>query len=96
MLHLKDGVFAEVGERLQLLFVTPVIDDGVQEAALGLLDLWLLPLIDVGLANLKVNTLDARVWAHDFDPPQVGLERVENTLCFVDKTLQTEKKNDLF
>lgn len=37
MLHLKDGIFAEVDERFQLLFVTTLSHDRVEEGAFGFL-----------------------------------------------------------
>ena len=58
MLHLEDGVLAEVHETLHLLLVAAVTDGGVEESLLGLLDLRLLPLVQLVLIDLEVNSLN--------------------------------------
>ena len=58
MLHLKDGVLAEVHKTLHLLLVATVADGGVEESLLGLLDLRLLPLVQLVLVDLEVNSLN--------------------------------------
>ena len=58
MLHLKDGVFAEVDEAFHLLLVAAVADGGVEERLLRLLDLRLLPLVQLVLVDLEVNSLN--------------------------------------
>ena len=58
MLHLKDGVFAEVDKALHLLLVATVADGGVEERLLRLLDLRLLPLVQLVLVDLEVNSLN--------------------------------------
>lgn len=77
VLHLKDGVLAEVDEGLQLLLVS-LSDDGVEETTLRVLDLRLLPLVDVLLLDLEVHAFDALRAAHDLDSTQEGLEVVQD------------------
>ena len=77
MLHLKDGVLAEVDKTLELLLVAALGDGGVEEGPLGLLDLRLLPLLDVVLVDLEVDALDL-VGGLDLDPAEEGLEVVED------------------
>ena len=55
MLHLEDCVLTEIHKTLHLLLVAAVADGGVEESFLGLLDLGLLPLVQLVLVNLKVN-----------------------------------------
>ena len=64
MLHLKDCVLAEVDEALHLLLVAAVADGGVEEGLLGLLDLRLLPLVQLVLVDLKVHTLNLKIDEH--------------------------------
>ena len=47
-----------------------------------------LPLCSTGLADLKVDPLNALCTAHDLDPAQVGLEVVEDALCQLQEGLQ--------
>ena len=49
----------------------------MEEGILGLADLRLLPLLDVGLVDLKVDTLHL-VRRLDLDSPEEGLEEVEH------------------
>ena len=58
MLHLKDGVFAEVDKAFHLLLVAAVADGGVEERLLRLLDLRLLPLVQLVLVDLEVDALN--------------------------------------
>ena len=58
MLHLEDGVLAEIHKTLHLLLVAAVTDGGVEESLLGLLDLRLLPLVQLVLVDLEVNSLN--------------------------------------
>ena len=58
MLHLEDGVLAEVHETLHLLLVAAVTDGGIEESFLGLLDLGLLPLVQFVLVDLEVNSFN--------------------------------------
>ncbi len=77
MLHLEDGVDAEVDEGLHLLLGVALVDAVEEELALGVLDLGLVPLLDAGLFDLEVDALDAARAARDFDAAQVGLEVAE-------------------
>lgn len=47
-----------------------------------------LPLGSTGLADLKVDPLDALSTAHDLDPAQIGLKVVEDALCQLQEGLQ--------
>ena len=58
MLHLKDGVLAEVDKAFHLLLVAAVADGGVEERLLRLLDLRLLPLVQLVLVDLEVDSLN--------------------------------------
>ena len=58
MLHLEDCVLAEINKTLHLLLVAAVTDGGVEESLLGLLDLRLLPLVQLVLVDLEVNSLN--------------------------------------
>ena len=58
VLHLKDGVLAEVDKAFHLLLVAAVADGGVEEGLLRLLDLRLLPLVQLVLVDLEVNSLN--------------------------------------
>ena len=77
VLHLEDGVDAEVDEGLHLLLGVALVDAVEEELALGVLDLGLVPLLDAGLFDLEVDALDAARAARDFDAAQVGLEVAE-------------------
>lgn len=56
------------------------------------LDLRFLPLVNVGLSDLKVDTLDASSTAHDLNAAQVRLKVVEDTLCLLQEPLQPTTK----
>ena len=91
MLHLKDGVFAEVDEAFHLLLVAAVADGGVEERLLRLLDLRLLPLVQLVLVDLEVDALNL-VGRLDLDPAQEGLEVVENRASRLQESVGEEKK----
>ena len=91
MLHLKDGVFAEVDKALHLLLVATVADGGVEERLLRLLDLRLLPLVQLVLVDLEVDALNL-VSRLDLDPAQEGLEVVENRASRLQESVGEEKK----
>ena len=93
MLHLEDGVLAEVHEALHLLLVPAVAYGCVEESFLGLLDLRFLPLVELVLVDLEVDSLNldktlvssALNWADhyllcsfDFNSPEERLEVVQN------------------
>ena len=77
MLHLEDGVLAEVDEALELLLVAALGDGHVEEGLLRLADLRLLPLLDVVLVDLEVHPLDL-VRRLDLDAPE---ELCSTDLC---------------
>ena len=53
-------------------------------------NLWLLPLVDVRLFDLKVNPFNAIGAALDLDAAQVRLEVVQHTLCLGHEALKSE------
>ena len=55
------------------------------------LDLRLLPLVNVSLSDLKVDSLDAAGTAHDLNAAQVRLKVVEHTLRLLQEPLQSDK-----
>lgn len=77
VLHLKNGILAEVHEGLQLLFVS-LSYNGVEEPSLRFLNLWFFPLIDVFLLDLEVDSFDALGAAHDLDATEERFEVVED------------------
>lgn len=54
------------------------------------LDLWFFPLVNVGLFDFKVDSLNPVCPTHDLYPAQVRLEVVKNTSCFLQESLQSE------
>ena len=58
VLHLKDGILAEVNKTFHLLLIPAITDSGVEECLLRLLDLRFLPLVQLVLVNFKVNSFN--------------------------------------
>lgn len=79
MLHFKDGILTEVYKAFQLLFVSSLIDHTVEKGSFGFLDLRFLPLVNMGLFDLKVDPFYFVATAHDFNSSQVRPEIVQNT-----------------
>ena len=77
VLHLKDSVLAEVDESLQF-FLISFSYDGVEESSLRFLDLRLLPLFDLVLLYLEVDSLNPLAATHNLDTTQEVLEVIED------------------
>lgn len=75
--HFKYSIFAEINKRLQFLFIAALRHNRIEEGSLRLLDLRLLPLLNVGVLNFEIDSFDALRAAHNFDAPQKRFEIVQ-------------------
>ncbi|RNA06235.1 hypothetical protein BpHYR1_032513 [Brachionus plicatilis] len=79
VLHLEYGVLAKVDKLFQLFLVIALVHNVIQKLSLGLLNLRLVPLLNIGLFYLEVDAFYAAGRAGYFDAAQERLEIAQKT-----------------